>query len=80
MYLTRGQFKHLNDRQRSKEFENIWKIETHEHLSYLLKGVKHGLQNLGSENIETLKKKVKTNYLGGAMLLKLININYDHLV
>ena len=44
--------------------EVVGKGSLDKHLSYLLKGVKHGLQNLGSENIETLKKKVRTNIIG----------------
>ena len=34
------------------------------HLSYLIKGVKHGLQNLGSKSLEILREKINTNIIG----------------
>ena len=43
--------------------EVVGKGTLERHLSYLMKGVKHGFQNLGSINIETLQEKITNDEL-----------------
>lgn len=43
--------------------EVVGKGTLERHLSYLMKGVKHGFQNLGSINIETLQEKITNDAL-----------------